>query len=620
MPATSGDGAAQFAQVIVDIDAPHLDEPFDYRVPDELRAHLQVGSLVQVRFAARKVNAYVVRLCAETTFAGRVAPVLKVISPLPLVTPPLLETISYLATRFAASRSQLLSFVAPPRRARVDRALADRFETRRPDEELPTDHPRRDPEGARRGARVGFRRVQTALPGERAQILSTLLARNVSEGHSALIIAPTASQATDILTELQAADPSLRVGLIDADQSPDRRYRTFLQARLGDFDVLVGTRSAVWTPLPNLGMIAVWEDGDDRHRERRAPYLESLDIAVARSHVEGVSLVALSYARSLKSQALVESAWAQAVGPSRTDALQVVPRVGVFDAYSAQREGPTGRTRLPDAAYRLIRTTLEEGPVLIQVPAAGAVFEGEDGRRRVGSDQIGQELSRAFPRSTVIVSSSTSGVVSAVDNDPCLVVATPGAEPRAAGGYASIVITGTVSALHGPRLDAPLQALRRWANALAQGRRRAPALLVGEVPGDLLDALVYWDPGLPAHQVWLTHQELGFPPSRWVVRLEGRSEAVTAALKEAEALLGKASVHFPGSPFSALTLVSREEILAEPAPGAEGADHVRVILSVAPRNIQVLMTALAQVRRDLSRAGRPLPATMVNPPSLADLE
>ncbi|WP_217349651.1 hypothetical protein [Herbaspirillum sp. VT-16-41] len=44
-----------------------------------------------------------------------------------------------------------------------------------------------------------------------------------------------------------------------------------------------------------------------------------------------------------------------------------------MDEYLREREGPSGRSRLPREALRVIRTGLEQGPVLVQVPRSGYV-------------------------------------------------------------------------------------------------------------------------------------------------------------------------------------------------------------------------------------------------------
>lgn len=593
----------QFARVIVDIDAPHLDEDFDYRIPESLARDVFVGSLVKVRFRGRLVDAYVVDIRDDSDFQGRILPITRVVVAMPLVTREILKTVTYIATRYCASRSQILSFIVPRRVAAVEKQLAPRIEESRERGEgvfAP-------PSALVPGARV----VQTCLPGEPAGAISALVQSQMETGQTTIVLAPTAHSSEVLATSLEGT-PGVRVGHIDADQGPTKRYRTYLRSLLGDFDVLVGTRSAVWTPMPMLGGIVIWDDGDDRYVEQRAPRFEALDVCVARSHVEGVSLASLAYARSVKAQALVNAKWAEDVVPSPQQVRQSVPRLQSFDAYAAQREGPTGSTRLPDAAFRLIRAGLETGSVLIQVPAAGYITEEED-RRRVGSDRIGQELAAAFAKARVVVSSSTAGVVREVQGGQQIVVATAGAEPTTPGGYAAVIITGAASLAYGERLDTLTEAMRRWMGALALGRPTGPALIVGEVPPVLWDSLVLWRPQKLSEDVLSERQELGFPPARWVVAIEGARASVEVMVAQAQRALGQAQFHMPGEPYSDLALIGEATV-----PGENGdAPRLRVTVSVAPRNIQVLMGALGEARRALSRQGSNLPQVDVNPRTLA---
>src|SRR6185312_1483156 len=78
-----------------------------------------------------------------------------------------------------------------------------------------------------------------------------------------------------------------------------------------------------------------------------------------------------------------------------------------------------------------------------------------------GARRTAEELGRAFPGVTVHTSSGAN-VLRRVGAEPALVIATPGAEPPAPGGYAAAVL------LHGrPSLRAAEEALRRWMNASA---------------------------------------------------------------------------------------------------------------------------------------------------------
>ncbi len=594
--------AELFARVLPDLDVPHLDQTYDYRVPDALHREITVGQAVRVRFSGRLITGYVMELTERPAFSGKVAPLQRVVSSVPIFSASSLRTIEYLAERYCASRSQILSLVAPKRVAAVDRKLADTIAEARAEHTgvFATSNPNDRP----------LRRVVSCLPGEPSEVFARASLDAAESGGTLLVLLAAATQAQGAAESL-AKDTGLRVGLIDNEQGPTRRYRSFVRALLGEFDVLVGTRSAVWTPLPGLQSILIWDDGDDRYQERRAPRFDALDVAVARSHVEGVELQAVAYARSVKDQALVASGWAQQVVPDHSSGRTRVPRLRSFDSFEAEREGPTGRMRLPDAAYRLIREALPSGPVLVQVPAAGYVTPGEDDRLVIGSDRIAEEIQKAFPEVPVRVSSSTAGILRQVEEGSQIVVSTPGAEPGVAGGYAGVVITGASGLPYSPSLNASLEACRRWMGALALGRDACPALLVGEVPRPLWDALVLWRPERLAAAELDQRVELGFPPARWTVVVEGAPGSVATMRHYAEDALGRAQFHLPGQPFSPLTLVSEEQ----PEPETSS-----VVLSCGPAAIQTLMSALGRGRRELSEQGRPLPRLNINPHTLAPLE
>lgn len=607
---TGSDNRPCYAKVLVDLDVPNLDAPFDYQVPPDLADAAEVGSLVQVRFGPRRLNGYIVGLDDTTQYKGKTSPLLKVITPMPVVSSSLLKTIDYLALRYASNRSQLLSFVVPARRARVEKGLVETITAARETKKgifAPTAS--RD---TSRSAAARVRLVQTVLPGQRPLALHDILTQAKHKNEATLLIAASAPEAR-VLAEEVEQNPDLRVGLIDAEQSADRRYRTYLKALLAEYDVLIGTRSATWVPLPNLGSIIIWDEGDDRLREQRSPHLEALDVAVARSHIEGLDLICLGYARSIKAQALIVSGWARSVSPSREQAIAVVPRTTVFDAYAAQREGPTGFTRLPEAAYRLIRKGLDSGAVLIHVTAAGDTTELEDGRVRIGSDRIRAELSKAFPKVETVVSSSSSEILTTVPAGPRIVVATSGAEPTVAGGYAATIIAGASQVAYRDSLDATVEALRRWMNALSLAAPRSPAMLIGDVPEPLLDSLVYWEPGILTGNELRRRQEIGFPPARWVVAMEGTPPTVQALLGAAEETLGEATPFFPGLPFPTLALIQSPTPIA---PIEE--DKVKAIISVGPRNIHALMASLTETRRKLSLQNKALPSFSINPKSLID--
>ncbi len=121
----------------------------------------------------------------------------------------------------------------------------------------------------------------------------------------------------------------------------------------------------------------------------------------------------------------------------------------------------------------------------------------------------------------------------AVPDEPAIVIATPGAEPRARGGYAAAILLDGWALLARPSLRAGEEALRRWMNAAALVR---PALAGGKVIAladqglPAVQALIRWDPATFADRELAERTELRFPPVVRIAALTGADSDVRELL------------------------------------------------------------------------------------------
>ena len=116
-----------------------------------------------------------------------------------------------------------------------------------------------------------------------------------------------------------------------------------------------------------------------------------------------------------------------------------------------------------------------------------------------------------------------------------MVVATPGAEPVAEGGYGAVLLLDTWALLSRSDLRAAEETMRRWLNAAALARPGRPGSVVVVADGSLapVQALLRWDPGWFAARELAERRELGFPPAARMASLTGRPEAVAELLDAA---------------------------------------------------------------------------------------
>lgn len=366
------------ARVLPMLEPAHLDRDFDYSVPPEMDDLAQPGVRVRVRFSGRLVDGYLLERLTHTEHSGKVVPLQRVVSGERVLTPEILRLVSAVAGRYAGTRADVLRLAIPPRHARTETAEPKPVEL--PD--IPDDFPAwsRYVHGAsfrsalRRGGAP--RAAWQALPGEDwPRRLAELAATTVASGRSAILIVPDQRDLDRVVAECAALVGDSVVGL-SAGLGPAARYRRWLAALRGSARVVVGTRSAVFAPVRDLGLILVWDDGDDTYAEPRAPYPHAREVAMLRAHETGAAFVVGGFARTAEAQAIVESGWAHDLLADRATVRAAAPRIHApGDSDLALERDPMARAiRIPGTAFAAARRALAAGePVLVQVPRRGYV-------------------------------------------------------------------------------------------------------------------------------------------------------------------------------------------------------------------------------------------------------
>jgi primosomal protein N' (replication factor Y) (superfamily II helicase) len=156
----------------------------------------------------------------------------------------------------------------------------------------------------------------------------------------------------------------------------------------------------------------------------------------------------------------------------------------------------------------------------------------------VGARRTAEELGRAFP-GVLVRTSGRDLVLRTVDAEPALVIATPGAEPVAAGGYGAVLLLDAWALLGRADLRAGEEALRRWllAAALAvpgSGPTGGQVVITADASLPSVQALLRWDPAWHARRELGDREAVAFPPAVRMAGLTGTSEAIADLLAHAE--------------------------------------------------------------------------------------
>ena len=119
-------------------------------------------------------------------------------------------------------------------------------------------------------------------------------------GRSALMLVPEIAL-TPIFSRRLKAIFADKVAILHSNLSPGERFDEWRRIRAGDAKVVIGTRSAVFAPLENIGLIIVDEEHDTSYRQNESPYYNARDTAVVRANLANAVVVLGSATPSLES-------------------------------------------------------------------------------------------------------------------------------------------------------------------------------------------------------------------------------------------------------------------------------------------------------------------------------
>ncbi len=154
----------------------------------------------------------------------------------------------------------------------------------------------------------------------------------------------------------------------------------------------------------------------------------------------------------------------------------------------------------------------------------------------IGARRTAEELGRAFA-GVPVRTSGRDEILDTVPGTPAIIVATPGAEPVAEGGYGAVLLLDTWALLSRADLRAAEETMRRWLNASALARpggQGGRVIVVADGSLAPVQALLRWDPGWFAARELAERRELGFPPAARMASVTGPAPAVAELLTIAD--------------------------------------------------------------------------------------
>lgn len=348
------------AQVVLDVQALHLGQTFDYFIDEKDSEAAQPGVLVRVRFGGQRVSGVIwARTDTSNTPRSSIRYIERVLSPDVLVPASMREDIGLIAKAYGGTRANILRFAVPPRVAKVEteQRLAASFRRpvggslsdntqggfagrgTNPDGTMPAGSTFAVASTVSEGAAQGYRRLTAnyadvnvlhdALTGQRFQSfvfdslpgaqewqrnMAWMVATALSAGKAAVVELPTMREVEDLMPMLRnyglkpfAPAPAGGwvgdVAVLNAETMPAAdRYRTYLAVALGQVKVVIGTRAVMYAPVEGPALFAILEDAAYQNMDGMMPYPQARGVMRLRAKSHGGVFVAMANARTPQSQ------------------------------------------------------------------------------------------------------------------------------------------------------------------------------------------------------------------------------------------------------------------------------------------------------------------------------
>jgi primosomal protein N' (replication factor Y) len=232
-----------------------------------------------------------------------------------------------------------------PQAAAVDRILAA------------LEHRERGEQGAK-GAAVQRAFLLFGVTGSgKTEVYLRSIAACLERGRGALVMVPEIALTPQLVSRFRARfGDELAVvhsALADAD-----RHAMWTRLRAGEVRVAIGARSALFAPVPDLGLVIVDEEHDSSFKQEEGVRYHARDMALLRAHRAGATVVVGSATPSLEAVELVRRGkLAELTLPDRAVAEATLPAVTIVDL-RRNGAGPSGNRLLSLPLHRAIEQTL----------------------------------------------------------------------------------------------------------------------------------------------------------------------------------------------------------------------------------------------------------------------
>lgn len=192
----------------------------------------------------------------------------------------------------------------------------------------------------------------------KTEVYMEIMEEVISRGKQVIFLIPEIALSFQMVERLSARFGE-RISIMNSRMSQGERYDQYLRAKHGDIDIIVGPRSALFTPFNNLGLIIVDEEHEGSYKSSKTPRYHAREVALYRAKEEGAAIILGSATPSLEAVKLASDKEIEVLMLLSRPAGAIPPEIEVTDLREELKEG--NKSIISRRLSELIKDRLNKG-------------------------------------------------------------------------------------------------------------------------------------------------------------------------------------------------------------------------------------------------------------------
>ena len=191
----------------------------------------------------------------------------------------------------------------------------------------------------------------------KTEVYMEMIDKVLSEGRQVIVLIPEIALTYQTVMRFYTRFGG-RVSILNSRMSQGERYDQMERVKKGEVDIMIGPRSALFTPFERLGLIVIDEEHEPTYKSEQVPRFHARETAIERARMEGASVVLGSATPSLEAFYACECGRYQMLRLRNRTGKQALPEVYVADMREELKHG--NRSILSDRLKLLMQDRLEK--------------------------------------------------------------------------------------------------------------------------------------------------------------------------------------------------------------------------------------------------------------------